>query len=324
MIYVGADPEFGVLNPAGRAVPAHTWFPPKRDKLLRGGGSIYRDGFMVELNPEPSHCRALLEENVKRLLDAAQERLPAGYTLTSLPTVAIDPTSLVDAPADVGRFGCDSAHNAYTGRDELPKLDGRHRRRYAGGHLHVGVDRMSSSYAWVDDPEMRLLYVRMVDRWAGVPLAYMTASPAQFARRRYYGRAGEMRYQLYGRGYHGIEWRVPGADIWNNNALVSFALGIMRHIAMYFKAYAQAWDPAVETRVANALNTGRGLEALLPTSWKSTSGTVWYTKALLRRMARARVFAEFGLPYAAYDMHCGWTEWCDLFAPGVVGWGEDD
>ena len=323
MILLGADPELVVVDPGGHPVPAHTWYPHKRAKVVTGCGSYYRDGFMVELNPCPNTCRALFAYGVRSLFQAASSQLPAGYRLVSTPTVTIDPTTLDDAPSDVSRFGCESAHNAYTGLDEVPRISADHRRRYAGGHLHLGVPRSAQDFGWMHDPEMRRLYIRMVDRRVGVPLAYITATPAQFDRRRYYGRAGEMRYQEYNSRYHGVEWRVPGADIWNNNALVSFALGVMRHIAYHFREHAGMWDPASEAAVARAINTGRGLAALLPDQWRDTNGVTWYTKSLLTRLARARAFAEFGLPYEIYDMHLGWYEWCDMFAPEVVGEDED-
>lgn len=316
MTTFGADPEFVVVERAtNSAVSAHTWFPPKSDPVRMGGqGLIYRDGFMVELNPAPSTCRALMINCTKRLFKVASDRLPPTHILAARSAVLVDPIVLRDAPPDVSRFGCEPARNAYAGHDVLPDLDPNHPFRYAGGHLHTGINER-----WIHDTASRDLFVKMVDRWAGIPLACMLGGRVEYLRRRYYGRAGEMRFQNYESRGVGIEWRVPGSNLWNHTATVSLALGIMRDIAENFEAYARQWDPRLEPLVENALNTGRGLAKLLPKRFQAKGGysDFGYLASTILRFAKCRMFGNFALPYLAADAHSGWNEFCEM-------WGHPD
>lgn len=305
MSVVGADPEFAIVDVAGSAVPAHRWFPPK------GRDHIFRDGFMVELNPSPSTCRALMEEDLKALFKEASVRLPTGFRLVAAPVVAVAPGLLDDAPPDVAEFGCDPARNVYLGRDVTPGLDRRHPFRYAGGHLHLQTD----GYRWAANRADRDLFIKMVDRWAGIPLAALLSDRNEYLRRRYYGRAGEMRDQTYAYGATGIEWRVPSSAIWNHTALVSLCTGVMREIAENFSWYATRWDPRLEPLVQQAINTGRGLHRLMT----DLPRRHLYTREAVLDLARRRVFHIFALPYLGVDAHSGWGEVCAMFGHRVGG-----
>lgn len=317
---VGCDPEVFIVDQTGRPVPAHRFFPKKASGLL-----TYRDGYAVEFNPRPSYCRGLLLNGLVDLVRDAQASLPAGHRLSSAPAVKIDlAEDLVDAPADVLVFGCEPAENAYTGKKELPAISAKtHPYRYAGGHLHLGAPVDWAGSAWMHDPVLRRMFVRLLDRRIGVVLTYLLSrDKLQYARRRFYGKAGEMRYQTYGRNAdgvecHGVEWRVPGANLFNHSALVSLALGIMRDTATWLDPWLQSYDSSLDKAVRAAINTGEGLLDLVPDKDVWGSGSLIYTKSILRTMVTENLYQHYSLPFVNYEMHDGWAEWCETLGEQV-------
>ena len=312
----GADPELCIVDAAGQPVPAHRFFPPKAKRLETNYGSIYRDGFMLELNPSPSHCRALLGWSVRSLLNEAKRKVGDGYRLAPLPATRINLTDLLDSPDDVRQFGCEPAMNAYTGTWHHPNLDETHTWRYAGGHLHYsgyGIE------AIVGNPELANLYGKMCDQFIGLPLAVMFPDPAQFQRRKYYGLAGEYRIQTYQtkrvKCYNnrtgepifddfelrGFEYRTPGPEVWNGIEPAGLALGVMACLGRHFNELRTTWDPSLEPAIQSAINTGypdpKTLLRAVPN---------FYSPGLIVKCAG--VFDTKTLLGTTNDLHDGWGE----------------
>ena len=294
----GSDPEFFIVDKDGTPVSAHKFFPPKNAPLCRGDGSaeLFRDGYVLELNVQPRSCRQEFAGAIQRTLKEAQKHLPVGYSLRAVPSMKISRKDLVGAPDDVMLFGCDPSADAYTGEDKTINLNGMtHLYRYAGGHLHY-----SDPSAWIKDRKSRDLCVKMLDLYLGVPFTFLFNSLDEFRRRRYYGQAGEYRFQKYPYGGCGIEYRVLSPRVMNNPALLSLCTGILRHVVTNFDTLRANWDTTIERKVQRAINTGFGLVELLPTLDR------FYTPELL--MGAAGAFSLFDFP--TEDVFAAtWGEW---------------
>lgn len=314
---IGADPEFIVRDPSGKPVPAYKFFPREK-KLTRLEGpnspksfeGFFRDGFALEVNGDPDLCQSFMQDSIRGALRGAQKVLPEGYYLDTCSAVPCDPieASGPSAPEDTKTFGCSPSKNAYEGSSRSPEIDAAtHPFRYAGGHLHWSVRltpetfrsiypgeeahpwetmpdsmHLDGPYQHVALPENHPLLVKWLDRNIGLPLSVLQARiPEVFARRQFYGRAGEYRSQWYEGGHWrepvypgeslqhytrfsaaGIEYRVPGSELWRHNALVSIFTRIGRWTLKNFPKL-PAWDPSIEPELRGAIDLGVGAEALL-------------------------------------------------------------
>ena len=311
-VYFGTDPEFVILNKAGKPCPAHLWFPGKDDKLQvpikeRGYGKLFRDGFALEINVPPAYCRSVLSDSMKVMLKAAQKKLPVGYTLATMPAVRINLSSLRKAPYDVAQFGCDPSLNAYTGEEGSIDLDGmKHPYRYTGGHLHFSANPMPT---WAKKFENVCLFIRMMDLHVGVPLAMIFNDKGNVLRRRYYGKAGEFRLQSYADKSAGIEWRVPSSQIWNNEAVTMMALGIGRELFVNFEKYVGSYKKYLasnEAEVRSIINEGSK-----PSFTSMFTG--YYAPATLKVAVTEKAFHVFKLGKPVPKNHL-----CNF--PGWAGW----
>lgn len=232
---LGTDPEFFILDPQGKVIPAHRFFPGKdskkelRSKDLqlwegRANGTghpvkYFRDGHALELNPPGTHCRQLMFSDVMVGMKGALRDLPAGYSLSTNPLVTIDLyEDLKDAPEDCLQFGCDPSWNAYTLEEGRIDLDARSFPfRSAGGHMHFSTfetyanpyynnPRYGQQPKFVKTPEGEKvilsredlpLLIKMFDQWIGLTHAYILPRKETFLRREFYGKAGEYRIQKY-------------------------------------------------------------------------------------------------------------------------------
>jgi hypothetical protein len=300
----------------GRAVSAHRLLPDKTKKRKVGDCSVFRDGYAAEINVPAVGCRESLAYFVfgthKYLRDLASKH---GYRLATTPMVPISLADLADAPEDVLTFGCEPSWDAYTGDVKIPPLDGRtHPYRYAGGHMHLG-ERELYAPLWLRKAEAVQTYVRWLDLFVGLPLTLWFDRPELYARRQYYGQAGEFRYQTYPNNYVGVEYRTPGPELWNHPAVASFAFGVMRYLYQNF-ATMPAWDHALDDDLRDAINNGGSCGPRL-----LRECPYWYSPDQILHLAKTRTFPfEFvdwspylpgpggkGLPGRTYHAHkYGW------------------
>jgi len=295
--YFGTDPEYFLFQ-GDKPAPAHLAFGDKYHKTKTVYGHFFRDGYAVELNLAAAYtCRESVAMTAILSLRELQQKMAAkGFAVKALPTVQIDLADMIDAPDDVKQFGCEPSMDAYTVQYKCPPIDAMtHPFRYAGGHLHISVpllEAFTGTYAWMRDAERVATYIKACDKHLGVPLACMYPSPASWARRQFYGQAGEFRMQQHGkywdkaqaermnllgntllRGRYdaamkfydgdpplfvGIEYRTPGPEVWSHPAVGHLGLGIMRDIAMDFPVFEKAHDKGAEEAITRAINTGEG------------------------------------------------------------------
>lgn len=313
-MFVGTDPEAFIEEIAtGRVVPAHKLgYGDKQHKTPMTGGQVFRDGYALEFNVPASHCRALMGNNLVALYKATNKRLKAtGHRLSTVPARDITlPDDLVDAPPDVQVFGCDRSWNAYAPKASAPALDARqHTKRYAGGHLHFSDSPQYYSNKWWLVPENQRLFIKWCDLRIGLPLTCLLHRPEQYERRKYYGRAGEYRPQKYSDSYSGIEYRVPGADIWNDYNIAAMALGVGRQIWQNFDVLKDKWDSSIERKLRRAINTGEGRFDLLV----EVEG--FYTPEIIHYMAEQFSFQKLDILKIGYELHAGWGEWAHVNLP---------
>lgn len=328
----------------------------------------FRDGFNLEINANPQMCIAQVQECAKGVLRMARKRLPKGYKIDAVSAVRVDPTvvSGPDAPEDVKVFGCHPAMNAYTEQASIPDIDAvSHPFRYAGGHIHfsegkAGVGKATLKWTgpfndipvyeyppdvqpgdydpyatanmdWLWDASNHPLAVKMLDLKVGLPLTVLQKDLAEvFLRRRFYGRAGEFRTQIYpavladkdsfGRPLTegsrprvicakamGIEYRVPGAETWRHNAIVAIAARCGRYTLQNFKNLSATWDKAIEDDLQLAINEGKDCEKLL----EKFDPEMLETMQALRKV---KDVSTFQYPDLDFDAHKGFVEM-------AAGWG---
>lgn len=316
MSTVGADPEVFIRSREGAWIPAH-WvgLPYKGVPLDTPQGKLLRDGYAVEFNPHFSICRYVLAYNFWSMLrEVAKRYLKNGESLVAQSAVQIDLGTLEDAPDDVSEFGCEGAWNAYTQTVVKPEIHGpSHPFRYAGGHFH-GAFAFNAEVPWTRNMEDVFLWAKIQDRYTGIISTYLTGSEWAALRRQYYGQAGEFRLQDHPNSIGGLEYRTPGSEVWSHPALLSFILGLFRHIYENFPTYKKHYSPQYEGQVRDAINAGVSHDSLLDLIPEMPG---WYTRKLLKvaRAFFAPIMHDDLLPlthiYAGKSFRTlGWGEWC--------------
>ena len=312
-MFLGTDPEFFILDKNGKPVPAHLrGVPDKTKKRFVRGGSVFRDGYAVELNIIPTGCRETLALNVKTALqDARKSFLKGGDRFSTIPTVPIDLADIRKGPPDVREFGCEPSFDAYDLQVKSPLADAlTYPWRSIGGHMHFSVNKLDikpgydKELAWMLKPANYPTAVRLLDLFLGIPLTCLHHRPAQYARRRLYGQAGEFRPQTYNENSTGFEYRTPGPEIWNHHAISGMAFGVARWVLKNFNVLRPTLDLFDPDRVRVAINTGKGRFALLQTV------NSFYTPALIKYLAlhkRPTLFS-LALPNETGFMSIAWPE----------------
>jgi hypothetical protein len=316
---LGTDPEFFILDPNGKPVPAWRFYPPKQEKKYykhrweyAGQGSYFRDGYALEINTRPEVCRALLSNDLRAGLLGAVGDLPEGFTLTTTPAIKIEKEDLLGAPMDCTVFGCDPALNAYTGEMTTPNIDPHsHLWRYAGGHMHFGGN--VEEFPWLANEQQKMFFIKLCDLFIGLPLAYLFDDDANRQRRKYYGRAGECRMQEYpenedGQPEGGVEYRVPSPQLWNDYPLAQMFFGVMRTIARHVVEFESTWRSSWETAIQEQINN-----CDVSISWLQEVAD-HYTPHLLADLKQLKKFADFRLLDQASignDTHSGMVEWVE-------------
>lgn len=277
MVMLGCDPEFTIFDADNNPVPAHvagfnTSKDPHTSTHSTPWGSednvvrVFRDGFNVEVNTPARTCRGLELDLVAVALNKARSLLPDGYALSAKSAFKVDLKFMDDAPEDLQQFGCSPSMDAYSGMQKTVDLDARtHPWRYAGGHLHFG-EWHASNWSAISNRARNNRLVQLFDLFIGVPLAYIFHDDGQWQRRKYYGQAGEYRQQTYGdSGYVGVEYRTPGAELFNNCIIASLFMGVGRWTINNFETLDKKY-PFTDTfasAVIKAINNGSGADQII-------------------------------------------------------------
>lgn len=256
---IGADPEFFIVDQDGKPVPAHkAGLEDQYHTEYKSGYRFFRDGYVLEVNlAYPAYCVEIMRNLAHYcLIDASRFLAKNNLKLKAVSAMEIDLHELKDAPEDVKRFGCEPSLCAYTGRVKVPTLIGtRHKRRYAGGHMHFSTLPKSIK------PDE---FVKLLDLYVGIPMAVIFNDEGQALRREYYGQAGEFRLQSYPNKTSGIEYRTPPSEMWSHDATVALAYRTADWVLGMMKE--EKINPVpknIEKKVRLAINECRNPEELL-------------------------------------------------------------
>jgi hypothetical protein len=107
-------------------------------------------------------------------------------------------------------FGCDPDYNAWTDKIN-PKPNGKNKNlRSCGGHVHIGVDDLSSK----DKIEL----IKLMDLYLGIPSVILDPDTE---RKKLYGKAGAFRFKKYGAEYRVLSnfwiWKKEYVELVFNN-----------------------------------------------------------------------------------------------------------
>lgn len=221
-VYMGADPEF-FFTAHGKTIGAEKVLPKEGIKADYGGGKIIIDGIQAELNPNASHCRAYVGNNIRECFKEVHQQLKKfpdtktdfsqAVEITTEEMRSLDPSSK--------QFGCTPSKNAYTDKNGVKiKNAARYYKRTAGGHIHLGHNKNPKLMEIMEKPRR---VAQMLDIVAGNTFVLIDRDPGNIERRKNYGKAGEFRTPP-----HGFEYRTPSNFWLRSYQLTAFALGMAR------------------------------------------------------------------------------------------------
>ena len=204
----GSDPEFFAFDD-DTLISADKLFPSKYNPhKFEDGQAVFFDGVQGEFNVNPATDAATLHANILAAIENTKRNFGV-KDIKFVSTVEVDLEELKDADRECNRFGCDPDYNVYTLSEQHNEIDAKkHPYRYAGGHLHIGnlPDEI------MNDVEKKLLFIKALDIFVGIPSVIEDHSEETRIRRSYhYGKAGSFRIQRYG-----IEYRVL-SNYWVGN-----------------------------------------------------------------------------------------------------------
>jgi hypothetical protein len=214
-ITFGCDPE-GFFQRDGGVIGAEKVIPDKNG--YPSLNSIVLDGVQFEFNPSPSHCRALLANDISRSFKTLKKHLSEMKGVTASfnrAVVEISKEGLDSLSEKAKVFGCMPSKNAYDVSATITANPATYLKRSAGGHLHFGLSKPVM--------EERERLVKLFDVLIGNTCVLIDRDPGAAERRKNYGRAGEYRLPK-----HGIEYRTLSNFWLQSYPLMSFVMGLGR------------------------------------------------------------------------------------------------
>lgn len=220
-VTVGADPEFFVKDKKTDEVivSCRKFGGEKRAPMfLSPDGGFLEDGTTVEFNVSPSRslreCAKKLEGLILIFLNKYDNVTFSGETEATFP-----PDELEKYP-EARQIGCAPDLFAY-GLRIAPAIEKFKNRRFAGGHIHLGID------PWPEGLEKDLV-IKWMDLLFLLPMnAYANKNRWEF-----YGHPG-----LYRETPYGVEYRSPD-NLWCNQAsIASFSKDTRDFLAANLKRF---------------------------------------------------------------------------------------
>jgi len=164
-------------------------------------GALQEDNVLAEINIYPAQDSSAWETNIQTVVQELKNRLPPFLSLSTAASMLFSEKELRHPLAK--EFGCDPDYNAWTHMvNKFTKPTGNLARlRSAGGHVHVGIPKLSVK----DGFEL----IRCMDAFIGTQSVLVDKD---IRRKILYGKAGAMRFKPYG-----VEWRTP-SNFWAHTA----------------------------------------------------------------------------------------------------------
>lgn len=216
----GTDVEIFCASEKGElASPARLLPTPKTVEPICAAGGWNRDGIAIEINPEPSSSPYAVQERILTLRGMIEPVLRQ-IGLMLLRPVRVDLREMpedvrYELPEDCWELGCEPDYNAYTGLQNVVKVDPHtYPYRTAGGHITMGTPLAR----FEDACEL----VKLFDAYAGLYSVVHMEGPDAAARRELYGKAGCFRFHKKD-GL--VEYRTPSADwFWTPNGYTALCV----------------------------------------------------------------------------------------------------
>jgi hypothetical protein len=203
-VTVGADPEFFVTKTGSKKIEmaCNKFGGTKGDAImLTPDGGYLEDGTTVEFNIAPSQSLQECRDKISNLLLVFTNKHPE-YAISSSSSARFVLDDLAKEPLAM-RIGCAADLWAY-GLRTAPQIDNFKSYRFAGGHIHVGID------PWPDGLP-KSAFIKLVDAaWVSL---YGKSGIVDKHRFPHYGLPG-----LYRETSYGIEYRTPD-NYWCNPAM---------------------------------------------------------------------------------------------------------
>jgi hypothetical protein len=236
---IGSDPEIFVSGYRGKLMPAWTFLPAKSRT-----NKIYWDGFQAEFATNPRTCLVeyvgSVAARMNDLLHYAKERSKYAKLMPNS-VIDVDLDTLAKTEEKYVQFGCKPSIHIYG--DQGDAIDARLlTKRFAGGHIHGGA-------RLIHKPLIEHV-TRALDGLLGLPAVGMAASLDQPIRRRFYGRAGEIRLPE-----HGLEYRVL-SNFWLLHPALTHLVHEMFRVAFRFgvTGYYQSFFNTPQAEVQRIIN----------------------------------------------------------------------
>lgn len=219
----GVDPEFFIMDPKNKIVPAFTFLGNKNNKtrILSTEGYIFADGFGIEINTKSYGCRQSFCEQIYNTfneINKLREKFGKDYSLSFNATEEVDKKLLNTYNFEDVMWGCEPTLNIYDIKVKLPNPF-THKYRYSGGHIHI-------SYGNSLTTENIPIMVKALDVFLGTLSVLLEDNVTESLRRRYYGLPGEYRKQSYG-----FEYRTLSNYYYKHPSLMVFFINIARAIS---------------------------------------------------------------------------------------------
>lgn len=194
----GLDPEFMVYE-NGNLISAIPHLPCK--SLT---STYYYDNVLSEIVVKPGATKEQSKINTKTALKKLTDKL--GSKRIAIQASATYPQKEINC-FEAKVAACNEEWDVYTLQSILPPDVEMHKTGYyqfksrfrsAGGHIHLGSDKLQGTLESLD-------VVRMMDLFVAIPSLYLDTDETSLQRRKLYGKAGSYRTPE-----HGIEYRTLG------------------------------------------------------------------------------------------------------------------
>lgn len=268
-ITLGADPEFFV-TPTGKDnfVPACGLFGGEKGHpcVLNNEGGYLEDGAAVEFNVTPTNNINHLIKKITALRVLFHKKFP-GYTTHHYAAAGFDINQLRKNPAAMV-IGCSADLHAW-GVRAPPEIGLFGATRFAGGHIHVGID------PWPEHIQ-RGDVIRLLDLLVLMP----NIREQNKQRQRFYGGPGIYRDTSYG-----VEWRSPD-PAWSTGNARGLTLAFDRAMLLLKAVLANPTPVELAEIVGGVVNKFECLDVLQAqpfrgdgpndvSTWTDVSSSLW-------------------------------------------------
>lgn len=259
---LGADPEVFMVDGKGVVLPAFAYLgkkpeftPTITDYTPEKAVKSFYDGFQAEFTIPPQSCLGYTTDYIRIGLGQVRD---AGRALDPEARLVVD--GVLEIPYDMRQavdpqhlqLGCAPSRNAYGEPPMAVPAPEDLDIRFAGSHMHFGLETPERSkynrIKTVDGiymtDEIVVRTVRLLDAILGVAMVSFGEGVQHPARRQYYGRAGEYRYNG---NESRLEYRVPDVNLIAHPATMNLLWEVGRVVVrLGFLGMGFLWDAEPE------------------------------------------------------------------------------